>query len=239
MSSPAAASDHAMQASHRNHANAGNTGRTVELAITGMNCASCTGRVERALAAVPGVHAANANIATKRATITVDPGVRPEALVAAVEGVGYGAEAIGRTPAAADHAHHHHEEEDAGRLFRSLVVAAAATVPLLVLEMGAHLSPALHHAIATGIGVENARLIAFVLATIVQFGPGWRFIATGGPALARGAPEMNSLVMLGTLAAWLFSTVATFLPGLLPAGTANTYFEAGAVIVTLIIASST
>ncbi len=233
MSSPAA--DHSIHA-HRHGAAVAKPGRAVELAITGMNCASCTGRVERALAAVPGVTAANANLATRRATVTTDPDVRPDALVSAVKGAGYGAEEVGRMQPADHAAHHHHEEEDAGRLFRSLVVAAVATLPLLMLEMGAHLSPALHHAIATGIGVENARLIAFVLATIVQFGPGWRFIATGAPALARGAPEMNSLVMLGTLAAYLFSSLATFAPETLPAGTANTYFEAGAVIVTLIIA---
>jgi Cu+-exporting ATPase len=69
----------------------------------------------------------------------------------------------------------------------------------------------------------------------VQFGPGLRFYAKGVPALWRLAPDMNSLVVLGSTAAWGYSTVATFFPSLLPEGTANVYFEASAVIVTLIL----
>ncbi|MFX7265524.1 hypothetical protein ABTI85_21095, partial [Acinetobacter baumannii] len=71
--------------------------------------------------------------------------------------------------------------------------------------------------------------------SLIQFGPGLRFYAKGVPALLRGAPDMNSLVMLGTSAAYGFSVVAALAPWLLPDGTAYTYFEAGAVIVTLIL----
>ena len=69
----------------------------------------------------------------------------------------------------------------------------------------------------------------------MQFGPGLRFYRKGVPALLRLAPDMNSLVVLGSTAAWAYSVVATFAPGLLPQGTANVYFEASAVIVTLIL----
>ena len=75
----------------------------------------------------------------------------------------------------------------------------------------------------------------FVLATIVQFGPGLRFYRKGIPALLKLSPDMNSLVVLGSTAAWAYSVVATFLPSLLPAGMVNVYYEASAVIVTLIL----
>lgn len=95
--------------------------------------------------------------------------------------------------------------------------------------------PALHHWLAGTFGEWNLRVFSFALATIVQFGPGLVFLRKGFPALLRLAPDMNSLVMLGTGAAYLYSSVATFLPDLLPMGTEGTYFESGAVIVTLIL----
>ena len=67
------------------------------------------------------------------------------------------------------------------------------------------------------------------------FGPGLRFYRKGVPNLLRGAPDMNSLVVLGATAAWAYSVVATFAPGLLPRGANNVYFEAAAVIVALIL----
>ena len=74
-----------------------------------------------------------------------------------------------------------------------------------------------------------------MLTAIVLFGPGRRFFEKGVPALLRGAPDMNSLVAVGTTAAFTYSVVATFIPSLLPAGTVNVYYEAAAVIVALIL----
>src|SRR3546814_12823588 len=73
------------------------------------------------------------------------------------------------------------------------------------------------------------------MTTIVLLGPGRRFVRKGVRAMRRGTPDMNALVTVGTLAAWGYSVVATFAPQVLPAGTANVYFEAAAVIVTLIL----
>src|SRR5690606_18742707 len=78
-------------------------------------------------------------------------------------------------------------------------------------------------------------ILQFILTTLVLVFPGRRFYVHGFPALLRGAPDMNSLVAVGTLAAYGYSTVATFIPGVLPAGTVNVYFEAAAVIVALIL----
>src|SRR3546814_13628175 len=89
--------------------------------------------------------------------------------------------------------------------------------------------------VAGAIGEEGSWYLQFALATIVLFGPGLRFFQHGVPALLRGAPDMNSLVALGPGAAWGYSVVATFAPGILPAGTANVYYEAAAIIPTLIL----
>lgn len=77
--------------------------------------------------------------------------------------------------------------------------------------------------------------IQFVLTTVILFDPGRHFSRKGVPAMLRGTPDMNSLVTVGTTAAWGYSVVATFAPQVLPVGTANVYFKAAAVIVTLIL----
>lgn len=213
---------------------------TITLSVSGMTCASCVGRVERALLGVPGVIEAQVNLATERATVRTLGGTElTRQLVKAVAGSGYEASLL-RPPGEAG-GHEQADREQAGReaeqagLRRAVIVAGLATLPLLVVEMGSHLYAPLHHWLAGSFGEQNVRIFSFVLASLVQFGPGLRFLRKGWPALLRGAPDMNSLVMLGTGAAWLYSTVATFAPGLLPVGSVFTYFEAGAVIVTLIL----
>ncbi|TAJ33259.1 heavy metal translocating P-type ATPase [Bosea sp. (in: a-proteobacteria)] len=211
----------------------------VELSVSGMTCASCVGHVEKALRAVPGVIDANVNLATEQASVTaLAGGDLVPALVAAVAKAGYEAKPVapddGRAADGHDPAAMAKQDEQA-RLLRSVAVAAILTVPLLVIEMGGHMVPALHHGLSETFGEGNLRVFSFVLASIVLFGPGLVFLRKGFPALLRGAPDMNTLVMLGAGAAWLSSSIATFWPGLLPDGTALTYFESGAVIVTLIL----
>ncbi|MGL4291253.1 MAG: copper-translocating P-type ATPase, partial [Phreatobacter sp.] len=116
-----------------------------------------------------------------------------------------------------------------------LAIAAVLSAPVFALEMGSHLIPDVHHFVAGKIGMQQSWLIQFALTTIVLFFPGLRFFRKGLPALWRLAPDMNSLVAVGTLAAYGYSLVATFAPNLLPDGTVNVYYEAAAVIVTLIL----
>ena len=205
---------------------------TLDLTVKGMTCASCVGRVERALAAVPGVSAASVNLATERATVTGS--ADPAELVAAVAAAGYDAAPVAADPAAAEAASQGRDAES-HRLRRDLILAGALTLPVFVIEMGGHLLPGLHHLIAMTISMKASWILQAALTTAVLAGPGRRFYRKGLPALLRGAPDMNSLVAVGTLAAWLYSLVATFAPGLLPAGTVHVYFEAAAVIVTLIL----
>lgn len=205
---------------------------SLTLSIDGMTCASCVGRVERALADVPGVTSAAVNLATERATIRGD--VEPSALVRAVEAAGYEARLIedaARPESSASQKH----DADADALRRQLLIAVVLTLPVFVLEMGTHVIPGAHALVMRTIGMQASWILQFVLTTAVLVGPGRRFYRKGFPALFRGAPDMNSLVAVGTSSAYAFSVVATFAPSLLPAGTVHVYFEAAAVIVTLIL----
>jgi Cu+-exporting ATPase len=207
---------------------------TVELQIEGMTCASCVARIEKALAAVPGVTSAAVNLATERAVVRFpDASVTRAALENAVRVSGY--DVIKSPEDAKSDDTEERRAAEIGALGRALAVAATLTVPLFVMEMGSHYVPAIHMWIMTNIGMPTNLYIQFVLATVVLFGPGLRFFRKGIPNLLRRTPDMNSLVVLGTSAAWFYSIVSTFMPSVLPSGTAYVYYEAAAVIVTLIL----
>jgi P-type Cu+ transporter len=205
-----------------------------ELLIEGMSCASCVGRIERALKAVPGVTEAAVNLATGRASVRHLRGaVEASDLEQAVRASGYEARRIG-----ADDTHERESdarEAERVRIGRRVALAAVLTVPVIFLEMGTHFVPAIHDLVTATIGMRANWVIQFALASVILFGPGLVFFRKGIPALLRAAPDMNSLVALGTGAAWIYSAVATFAPAVLPASTVNVYFEAAAVIVTLIL----
>jgi heavy metal translocating P-type ATPase len=200
-----------------------------ELVIEGMTCASCVARVERALKAVPGVTGASVNLATESAR--VEGPADPAALLAAVKAAGYAA----RLASTATETPVERRAEEAAGLRRDLILSAALTLPVFVLEMGGHMIPAFHHWVMATIGQGTSWGIQFLLTTLVLAGPGRRFFLKGIPALLRGAPDMSSLVAVGAGAAWVYSTLATFLPGLMPPGSVAVYFEAAAMIVTLIL----
>ncbi|MCE7032084.1 heavy metal translocating P-type ATPase [Lysobacter sp. GX 14042] len=205
----------------------------VELAVEDMTCASCVGRVERALRAVPGVQEATVNLATGRASVrgVADAG----ALVAAVGGAGYAARVIEPGVGGADQEAAAKKEAEHAALRRDLLLAAALALPVFLLEMGSHLVPGVHGLVERSIGLQWSWYLQFLLTTLVLAVPGRRFYRKGVPALVRLAPDMDSLVAVGTGAAYAYSVLATFAPGLLPAGTVNVYYEAAAVIVTLIL----
>ncbi|MEO1637704.1 MAG: heavy metal translocating P-type ATPase [Pseudomonadota bacterium] len=203
-----------------------------KLRVTGMHCASCVGRVEKALAEVPGVSSVVVNLANETATVERASG-QPQDLTVAVSTAGYTAEVIEADDTAAYDAR---KAEEAESLRRQLILAAILTVPVFALEMGSHMISAVHMAIMNTIGMQASWVIQFVLTTVVLFGPGRHFFLRGIPALLRAAPDMNSLVAMGTGAAWTYSVIATFLPALLPADVRAVYFEAAAVIVVFILA---
>ncbi len=204
---------------------------TVRLDIDGMHCASCVGRVETALAGTPGVAEAQVNLVTRRADVHILSGaVSAVDLAQVVTGAGYPAEVSqgGSDPNALIDA-----ETDAAR--GAFAIAAALTLPVFILEMGGHMIPAFHHWIMATISHQLSWAIQFVLTTNVLVWPGAVFFRRGLPALARRAPDMNSLVALGAGAAWLCSTCVLLVPNLIPPASRAVYFEAAAVIVTLIL----
>ncbi|MFD1198412.1 heavy metal translocating P-type ATPase [Brucella gallinifaecis] len=207
-----------------------------DLAIEGMSCASCVSNVEKALHTVAGVSRASVNLATERAHVEFAGPVDVGDLIKAVEKAGYEAHALDETRNdARQETQSEKRDAEAIELKKNVILAAVLTLPVFILEMGSHLIPAMHMFIMETIGMQNSWYFQFVLTTLVLFGPGMRFFKKGIPALLRATPDMNSLVVVGTTAAWGFSVVATFWPYILPDGTANVYFEAAAVIVTLIL----
>ncbi|MGI3210337.1 heavy metal translocating P-type ATPase [Roseovarius tibetensis] len=207
--------------------------QTVRMTITGMSCASCVGRVQRALGEVPGVIEADVNLASESATIRYAEGLtQPTDLIAAARDAGYPAQIAdtGDSAGTADR-----KADEARQIRRNTLIATVLALPVFLIEMGGHLIPGLQTLIHDTIGQQASWLVQFVLTTLVLAGPGRMFYAKGVPALLRGAPDMNSLVAVGTGAAYLYSVVATFLPGLLPDAVRAVYFEAAAVIVVLIL----
>ena len=207
--------------------------QTVTLAVQSMSCASCVGRVDKALQAVPGVISVSVNLAAETATIVFAEGATTvQELVKAGTDAGYPASLA---DAGTSQDRSERKAEEARELARKMAIAAAFALPVFLIEMGGHLIPAFHHLIAVTIGQQMSWMLQFVLTSVVLFGPGRSFYLKGFPALLKGAPDMNTLVAVGTGAAYLYSVVATFLPDLVPAAVRAVYFEAAAVIVVLIL----
>lgn len=204
----------------------------IELNVIGMTCASCVGRVEKALRSVPGVFEATVNLATERASIIGSVG--PAELISAIERIGYEAKVVDSLSSLQAVAESQKESE-LFKLKRDLILAAALSLPVFLMEMGAHLIPGVHELIMDTISMKTSWYMQFVLTALVLAFPGRRFYQKGFPALFRIAPDMNSLVAVGTAAAFGYSMVATFASGLLPEGAVNVYYEAAAVIVVLIL----
>ena len=192
------------------HPAAAATLSTAEFAIGGMTCASCVRRVEKALAKVPGVGQVSVNLATEKATVHADTSVSRDQLVAAVTKAGYEATFI--EPEAAPVAAPVHTGE-----LVAVVVAALLTLPL-VLPM-------------LGLDLHLGAWVSLALASIVQFVLGARFYVGGFKAVRAGEGNMDLLVALGTSAAWGLSVYELFAH---PDVSAHLYFEAAAVVITLV-----
>jgi len=191
--------------------------QSLELAIDGMTCASCVGRVERALLKVPGVSSAAVNLASERAHVEVLGPPDPAALIRAVEAAGYHATASSERRPAADAERRLQRERWA--VIAGLLLAAPLVLPMFGELFGQHwMLPA---------------WIQFLLATPVQFVLGARFYVAGWKAVRAGAGNMDLLVAIGTSAGYglsLYQWWAT------PAGQMpHLYFEASAVVIALVL----
>ena len=179
----------------------------ITLELEGMTCASCASRIERGLNGLDGVQA-SVNLATEQAAVHYDESsLDVDALLAAVEEAGYRASPVGER-----------DEEPRETVRVRLAISAALTLPLALVAMVPPLQ------------FDGWEWLAFALATPVVFVAGWPFHRVAARNLRHRAVTMDTLVSLGTLSAWTWSTVA-----LLFVEAADTYFEVAGVITTLIL----
>ncbi|MCW2952465.1 MAG: copA [Conexibacter sp.] len=168
----------------------------VELPITGMTCASCANRIERKLNRLDGV-SATVNYATEKARVEFDPGtVAPQQLVEAVEAAGYQAVLPSTEPATGQDIA---DVDETAPLRRRLILAALLSIPALLLSM----VPALQF--------DNFQWLSLQLVTPVVLWAAWPFHKAAWANLRHGAATMDTLVSVGTLAAWLWSLYALFI----------------------------
>ena len=257
----------------------------IEIGIEGMSCASCVGRIERALTTQLGVSAAQVNLATEKATVEFDQPATPVALVDSIKNAGYQPrvqsaeipvtgmtcgscvsrieqalnkqpgmvkasvnlttgkafveflsdtlslpqihQAIrdaGYEPQETDSSAQAEEQDKEGNdLRRKVIFAAALTIPVVLIAMG-KIIPAMESLYANVLSHRGWMAIEWLLTTPVLFYAGLRFFRFGYAELRHANPGMNSLVMIGTSAAYFYSVAALLVPGFFPAGTAESYF---------------
>lgn len=195
-----------------------NGSTTFDLPISGMTCASCAGRVERALGKVPGVQSVSVNLANERAHVEVQGQLDPAVLIAAVDKAGYTASLPqSETTTDANQAQRLHRER--WSLLLAIALALPLVLPMLVEPFGLHwMLPA---------------WVQFALATPVQFIFGARFYIAAWKAVRAGAGNMDLLVAIGTSAGYGLS-IYEWLTA--PAGSMpHLYFEASAVVIALVL----
>ncbi len=208
--------------------------RRIAIGIGGMTCAACVTRLERVIGRLPGIIGVSVNLATAKAAIEYLPDAGDLAGIrAAITSAGY--EALADDGAEDAGADERRGEQELRTLKHDLMLALALTAPLVLVAMGPMLLPGLGNLMHSLMPVAGWRWLEFLLASPVLFIAGRRFFRQGWGELRHLNPGMNSLVMIGASAAWCYSTLALSVPGLFPEGTANLYFEAAGVIVTLIL----
>ncbi len=203
-----------------------------EIGVGGMTCGACVAHVEKALKNQRGVLDVRVNLATERAFVeALDGAVDYPALAAAIREEGYEPSPLGAQapdPFAVRAA-------ETKALRQKFLLAALLAAPVMLLEMGGHMSPAFETLLHDTLGHQSVMIASALLTTLILFWPGRRFFTLGFSSLRRGAPDMNALVALGAGAAYLYSLIATFAPEILPIGTRHSYFESAATIVAFIL----
>jgi Cu+-exporting ATPase len=206
----------------------------VQLPIEGMSCASCVNRIERYLRKTPGVAEANVNLATEVATVRYLPEIAGmDELAQAIEAAGYEIRHVPESAAAKagllDEADA--EAAERAREQRSLGIHAAVSIAVAAVAM------ALMYLPGVPLTMEQMAWALIVPATFVQFWGGWRFYKAAWRAGRHGSTSMDTLVVVGTSAAWAYSLVVTFLPQLLrDAGIEPVpYFDSSTAIIGLIL----
>lgn len=219
MNTPAYDTDHSIDSLP---AEADSTPRRYDLVVEGMTCASCVARVERSIRRVEGVRDVAVNLATGRARVLAVGEVQPEAIIDRVERAGYAAHApVANAP--------NERAREAAALRRRVAVALPAAALVLVLAMGPMLVSALHE-----VAMRFATPIAALqlAATLVVIVAGWRFFTAAWRNARHITADMNTLVAVGTGAAFLYSVVMMVRD---PAALHTLYFDTVAVVIALVL----
>lgn len=199
-------------------------GKTV-LNITGMSCAACSARIEKKLSRMEGVHTAGVNLTTEKATVEYDPNtVGVSDLIHAIESLGYGAE---KAEEISKDREREIREKEIKSLKYSLIASIILSSPLLldmIFAMSGLNVPLLH-----------SQYFQLAVATPVQFLIGWRFYRNAYFSLRSGSANMDVLIAMGTSAAYFFSLYNVFFEAPTVSGHKDLYFEAAAVVITLIL----
>lgn len=206
-----------------------------EFVVHGMTCASCVRRVERSIAKIEGVEKVNVNLASETAHVELsNPAVQAGQIIAVIGKAGYEAALVERADKQTQEQIEHRQREIAD-LKRDLMVAAVFTIPVFILEMGGHVIPGFHHWLHAFLPMQTSWIIQWVLTTIVLAFPGRRFFTLGVKSFMQKSPDMNALVAIGAGSAYVYSAIVTVMPGLIPENSRFVYFEAAAVVSTLIL----
>lgn len=207
----------------------------VRLSVQGMTCASCVGRVERALQRVPGVLEASVNLATEQATVRYVPAMTDaDALVVAVADAGYAAQTVGESDGT--DAQKDKRQRAVRAMGRDVLIASVLGMCVLILSMGGTFIPAFSQALRAASPMAHFwQWVQFVLATVVLVVPGRRFFRPGIIAFRHLSPDMNSLVATGTGAAWAYSALVLVAPGLFPPAARHIYFDSAAIVIAAVL----
>jgi Cu+-exporting ATPase len=194
-----------------------------ELAISGMSCASCVLKIENGLRGTDGVVEAAINFGTERAFVTHMPDIGYDDLKRVVESTGY--KVIDISAEGGADVERQLREKELRKLQNKFITSVALTVPVLILMISHVFSPSLNH------------ILQFIITLPIIFWAGSQFYQGFWSALKHKTSDMNTLVAVGTAAAFIYSTVATFVPSIFTSvgRAANVYFDTAAVIVTLIL----
>lgn len=205
-----------------------------EYIIEGMSCASCAMTIENAVSKIPGVDKVSVNLATEIMTVEANDSVTPEDIAKVVDGVGYGARPRGKSVEEELEEKNEKKEAHLREMKRNLIISAIFTVPLLFIAMADMVGIPMPALLSPMKSPVSYALIQFALVLPILW-VGRRFFMDGFKALSKGHPNMDSLVALGTSAAFLYSLYGTYhvLEGHAHFAM-NLYYESAGVILTLI-----
>ncbi len=209
--------------------------QTLSLPVEGMTCASCVTRVEKALGKVEGVKKASVNLATEKATVQfVGDDKELRKLVIAVDEAGYKLVIPERTnkPSEGLEPSEGYKEKEYRLLKRDFIIALVLGVPIMVLSMFSMTDWWME---TEPIEIQNLNMLLFLATSIVMFIPGKRFFTVAFKIAKHFQADMNTLVATGTGVAYLFSSVVTLFPDLLPVHVHEVYFDTASTIIALIL----